>query len=226
MKNDASIILKRAGLALIIFGVVDICFMIYCILKGIGYASSFNIFAVIAGIYIYRGNVKTILFARFFLKLFIGAIIVVSLLLLFIIPIGLITAYMQIYTAQAVLSISASVAITMFLIWVVNLLDADSVSDMIAGKGSNTKSIWHRKATGYVVGSVLVLILGLLISIMSMGDTSKRAVMEAKRITGQGYNYYVTSISTSHSSGKVVHNASVTAYNSHEIKDVDVEWSN
>ena len=39
-------ILHRVGLALIVFGLLDIGLMIYCIFNGVSYSSSFNIFAV------------------------------------------------------------------------------------------------------------------------------------------------------------------------------------
>ncbi len=43
-------ILKRVGLVLIAVGLCDIIFMIYCVSQGQSYSSSFNIFAVIAGV--------------------------------------------------------------------------------------------------------------------------------------------------------------------------------
>ena len=49
-------ILARVGEVLLIVGVLDIGAMIYCIMKGISYASSFNIFAVWLGILLIRGS--------------------------------------------------------------------------------------------------------------------------------------------------------------------------
>src|SRR5258705_5682168 len=60
MNNDLTYlpILKRVGLVLIIVGVIDVGWMIYCIVHRIGYASSFNIFAIIAGIFLIRGSLR------------------------------------------------------------------------------------------------------------------------------------------------------------------------
>jgi hypothetical protein len=54
----ASHILKRVGAVLIIVGILGICWMIYCIENRISYFSSFNIFALIAGFFLYRGSLR------------------------------------------------------------------------------------------------------------------------------------------------------------------------
>ena len=54
--TDHRAILKRVGLALVVFGIADIAFMIYSVTKGQSYSSSFNIFAVIAGVFLIRGS--------------------------------------------------------------------------------------------------------------------------------------------------------------------------
>jgi len=45
-------ILRNVGWALLWLGVVDVGVMIYCIANNIGYSSSFNIFAIIAGVFL------------------------------------------------------------------------------------------------------------------------------------------------------------------------------
>lgn len=62
--------LKQIGSVLIVLGLLDICWMIYCISHNISYASSFNFFAVIAGIFLYRGNAKTAAIAAWFSAFF------------------------------------------------------------------------------------------------------------------------------------------------------------
>ena len=62
--------LKQIGSVLIVLGLLDICWMIYCISHKISYASSFNFFAVIAGIFLYRGNAKTAAIAAWFSAFF------------------------------------------------------------------------------------------------------------------------------------------------------------
>ena len=57
---------RTAGMALLIVGIIDIGIMIYCIANEIHYSSSFNIFAVIAGILLIRGGVKSARIIRWF----------------------------------------------------------------------------------------------------------------------------------------------------------------
>jgi hypothetical protein len=54
--DEARRILHRVGLALFAFGLLDIAVMIYCLANAVSYSSSFNIFAVISGIYPWRGH--------------------------------------------------------------------------------------------------------------------------------------------------------------------------
>jgi hypothetical protein len=54
--DETRSILHRVGLGLVVFGLLDIGVMIYCIANGLGYSSSFNIFAVISGVYVWRGH--------------------------------------------------------------------------------------------------------------------------------------------------------------------------
>ena len=54
--DDCRTVLKRVGVALIVFGAIDIGVMMYCIAHQISYSSSFNLFAVISGIYLWRGH--------------------------------------------------------------------------------------------------------------------------------------------------------------------------
>jgi hypothetical protein len=49
-------ILRRVGISLIAFGLFDIGVMVYCIINRINYFSSFNIVAVLAGIFVWRDH--------------------------------------------------------------------------------------------------------------------------------------------------------------------------
>ena len=58
--------LARVGLVLVVIGVIDIAVMIYCIVNGIRYSSSFNIFAVVLGVMLVRGNLRAASVVSFF----------------------------------------------------------------------------------------------------------------------------------------------------------------
>jgi hypothetical protein len=59
-------ILRRVGGVLVAVGLVDIAWMIYCIVHGISYRSSLNLFAVIAGVLLLRGSLRTAANVRWF----------------------------------------------------------------------------------------------------------------------------------------------------------------
>jgi hypothetical protein len=73
-------ILRNVGWALLWLGVVDVGVMIYCIANNIGYSSSFNIFAIIAGVFLIRGSLKAARlvawFSAFLLSAFAGIALV------------------------------------------------------------------------------------------------------------------------------------------------------
>ncbi|MBV8249935.1 MAG: hypothetical protein JO200_15990 [Comamonas sp.] len=59
-------ILKRTGTVLLGVGLLDIALMVYCIVKSVSYSSSFNIFAVVAGIFLLRGSLRAAAIVRGF----------------------------------------------------------------------------------------------------------------------------------------------------------------
>ena len=61
---------RKVGIALLVIGILDIGYLIYSIINGFSYTSSFNIFAVVASIFLIRGNVIAALITRFFVTFF------------------------------------------------------------------------------------------------------------------------------------------------------------
>jgi uncharacterized protein YjeT (DUF2065 family) len=66
-------ILRRVGVVLLVIGVADIGWMVYCIVNDISYRSSLNLFAVIAGILLIRGNLRAAATIRWFGVFFVAA---------------------------------------------------------------------------------------------------------------------------------------------------------
>ena len=77
MHSDHLSVLRRTGLVLVIVGVLDIGLMIYAILSRTAYTSSLNIFAVIAGVFLLRGNMRAVRVVRFFALFFAAALVAV-----------------------------------------------------------------------------------------------------------------------------------------------------
>jgi hypothetical protein len=58
LSSDHLPLLKKAGLVLVIVGLMDIGLMIYAIASRVSYSSSLNVFAVVAGAFLLRGNLR------------------------------------------------------------------------------------------------------------------------------------------------------------------------
>ncbi|MGD0120501.1 MAG: hypothetical protein ABSD30_20725, partial [Candidatus Binatus sp.] len=119
-------ILRRVGLVLIVIGVLDVGLMIYCIVHRIGYGSSFNVFAIIAGIFLMRGSLRAAAtisrFAAFMLAGFLGIALVWPVFL----PPSLALAVMRFYPLRVLESMTALVALLAFLFWVVRQLTCET----------------------------------------------------------------------------------------------------
>jgi hypothetical protein len=87
--DEAHLILARVGLVLVSVGAIDIAVMIYCIMNAVHYSSSFNIFAVVLGILLVRGNLWAATVVRFFGALFTAGAIALIALVPFVQPISL-----------------------------------------------------------------------------------------------------------------------------------------
>ena len=108
---------RNAGIALLAIGVIDIGVMVYWIANEINYSSSFNIFAVGAGIFLIKGSVKTARIVRwlsvFFAIVFIGVIITTP----FTTPFGLILTQLKINTLSTVGLLAFGLVFIAILIW-------------------------------------------------------------------------------------------------------------
>src|SRR5579863_2450005 len=110
--------LKRVGWVLIVFGAIDIAYMVYCITHQINYRSSFNIFAVVGGVYLVKGNLRAVnliaWFAAFFLTGFAGLLVVLPI----VEPFGLWGTKFHIEPVQATVGLVIGVLIFVLIAWV------------------------------------------------------------------------------------------------------------
>jgi hypothetical protein len=223
--NDYRSIMKKVGIALIAIGTVDVAYMIYCIIHSIGYSSSFNIFAIIAGVYLYRGNLKSVRIISWFSAFLSSAFIGVMVLFPFFTPIDLMTTYIRLYPIAFIAYSFIAIALIIFLIWVYKTLNSEVILTAITQNNVDNKRLWRKPKNGFIFGGCLPVILAIIMSVSLFGETPEKAKIEAEKITGSGYKYSVTSWNINSTfGGKTFYRVNVTAYNDHEIKDVHVEW--
>lgn len=216
ISDEVRQILHRVGLALVVFGLLDIGVMIYCIVNGISYSSSFNLFAVISGIYVWRGHpwyVKWVTRAAGFYAAGFSTMVPMALILF---PVDLGALELRLHPSTVIVGAVATVGVVAFLIWVYGELRR---APMLAGytvAGYSPGPFWVAPLSG----ATLILGAGVLIIVLMHGDAEQRAIGLATVKTGPGYHYFVTNLSYAGDRGT----AEVLAYDDRVIKSVQVEW--
>jgi len=223
--NDYRQSLRVVGIVLIVVGFLDIGWMIYCIANGESYSSSFNIFAVIAGILLIRGGLRTARVVAFFTAFMLSGFIGVLLVLPLIMPFDLVLACLKVYPASFGCYLLLAVFILALLGWIYSRLTAPLVTAAIVEKYPRYASFWRRPRNGFVVGALLVIVLVVVVGFMLHGASGQRACAEAKLKVGDRYKYCVSSLSMQSSGGRTHVAALVVAYNQKDIKRVEVQWN-
>jgi len=134
-------ILRRVGVVLIVVGVIDVGWMIYCVVHSIRYSSSFNIFAIIAGIFLMRGSLRAAAlisrFVAFMLAGFLGMVLLWPVFL----PPGLALAALRIYPLRFLTSPAFVAFVLGLLFWVLRQLRREAVLEAIAAATGKTLSL-------------------------------------------------------------------------------------
>jgi len=223
--NEHEAILKKVGIALIVVGLLDISFMVYCIINEISYSSSFNIFAVIAGILLYRGGLKTAKVVTFFSAFFLTGIGGVIFIFPLFIPPDLLLTQIKLNPLSSAGYFVFVLFFLIFLTWVLKSLTTPAIHEAMDNKGINPKSFFSRPRSGVLCGLLLLAILGGTLPLLLKGETAERAKIEAQKKVGDGYKLAVSTINVSSNfNGKTNVYAVVTAYNDNEIKQVEVQF--
>lgn len=215
---DYRAILKRVGIALIVFGLIDIAFMIYTVSEGRSYSSSFNVFAVIAGIFLFRGSLAAARlvtrFSAFMLAAFFGAIF---LLLPFLQPPGLMLIQARLDPVATLSAWLIAIVGLTLIAWTYRQLRSVAVLEALKTSGRPTSP----PKVAFGLGLVLAIVLAAVLFLAFKGATGDKAVELAREKLGHDYNYAIQSFQLSGDRRSAV----VAAYNDHEVKYVPVEWS-
>ncbi len=223
--KDYRTVLRKVGWVLIAGGLIDIGFMIYCIASGMSYSSSFNIFSVVAGVFLLRGSLKAARiiswFMAFFIAGFTGALIVMP----FLFPFDLLVAYIRLATASAVAGIVFVPVLMAVLVWIYRNPTSAVVREAMDEDQLDYTSFWRSPARGFWIGGCIPLFLIVFLGLLMGGATADQVKQKAAAQMGVGYKFHLKSLNmSSGTGGKHVH-AVVTAYNTDAIKDIVVEWS-
>jgi len=211
---------QKVGIALLVIGIMDIGYMIYSIFNGFSYTSSFNIFAVVAGIFLIRGNLIAALITRFFVTFFAALVFGIVILYFYLTPIDLIMVQIKLQSTSILsfaLILSCVIAI---LIWMcIQFSTSESIQAFIGGgyKLSVPKLI---SFSAVAAGTLLMILIGVFFNFFYSSEVITKAVKSAQDQYGNNYQYHVTSFNIENDYGI----ATVIAYNNEAIKTIEVEW--
>jgi hypothetical protein len=209
-------VLREVGLVVLIIGVADIAFMIYCIMNRLNYSSTLNIFAVVAGIFLMRGSLVATRIVTWFAAFLLAVFLAVLLVQLPLQPLDLLLTEIRLNPTNSLLIGGYGLVLLAALGWVYwRLRSAEVVEARVAAGYSPSPP-----RSAFVLGFALAAGLGIAFHFVMGGESAAKAIQIAASQTGPGYKYYVSSM---HSSNSTVH-AGVLAYNDHEVKSVEVEW--
>jgi hypothetical protein len=214
-------ILKRAGVVLLVIGLIDIGVMVYCIANSISYSSSVNIFAVFAGICLLRGNLRVAVVVRwiaiFLLVGFFGMLLVWPLIQ----PIDLTLTQWRLDPLGSLASLALMIFWLVLLLWLNRELGSAPVLEARAAAGRKPRDMRIPAAVG--VGTVVTIVV--LLNMLFGGESAAKAEAMARQQFGPAYRYHISSmhIGTSSTGTRVA--ATVTAWNEKEIKTVSFSWS-
>ncbi|MBE9126587.1 MULTISPECIES: hypothetical protein [unclassified Coleofasciculus] len=209
-------ILQRVGIVLIAVGILDIAYMVYCISQDQSYSSIFNILAVVAGVFLFRGSLRAVPIVTCFAAFMISNFVSVFILLPFLKPAELWAIEFHLDPVDLSMSLLVRITLIALLCWVYTQLRAApvvSASFKYAHSASTPK-------LAFILGVALVVLPVGIMHFTRGGAAGAKAVEVARAKYGQDYKYHVTAMGWSN--GNV--QAHLTAYNEQEIKPVQVEW--
>jgi hypothetical protein len=213
-------ILRRVGIVLLVIGLIDVGVMVYCIVNRRSYSSSFNLFAVIAGIFLMRGGLRTAALVRWFSVFMLSGLLAVAVVAPFLQPLDLSLTELRVNPGSFVIGSIFYFFVLGILCWVARQLGLESVQVAITKAGVKGRDVRYAIAAG--VG--LALLLGITIPIISNGESAKRANLIAQQEVGPGYQFHVSSIRISSVGNKTSASGVVTAWNHQEVRSVPFHW--
>lgn len=209
-------ILKRVGIVLIAVGILDIAYMVYCISQSQSYSSTLNISAVVAGVFLFRGNLRAVFLVTWFAAFMLFNLVSDFILLPFLKPAELWAIEFRLDAIALCRSLLLTITLITLHFWIYTQLRAASVvsASFKSGHSASTPKL------AFILGVALVVLPVGMMHFIRGGATGAKAVEVARTQYGEGYKYHLTGMGWSN--GYV--QASLTAYNTQEIKSVQVEW--
>ena len=224
--------LKKVGAILIAIGILDIGICAYVVSRNESYSSSL-LFALIAGIFVYRANPRAVRVVSWLSVLAATTLTAFSVFGLIVQPWGLTVAYFRLHPWSLIWTDLWGLLSIAVLLWVSTEL---SRKEMVAYSHKDNKNPTPYR---YLVVAGLVFALGGVWSmhVMRSGAGGQYVLSVAKQQFGEEFDYHITSmrhyvgrtLTTSSSAPSIdqTHeaiDARVVLWNDEEIKQVPIHW--
>lgn len=213
-------ILKRTGAVLLAVGLLDVAVMVYCIVNGVSYSSSFNIFAVIAGIFLLRGSLRAASIVRWVAVFLLATFAALVLVWPFMQPMDLTLTQVRLSPLSAATSLGVLVLVSALLLWLYRELGQPPVLAARAAAGRKARDMRVPATAGVGV----VVALGIFLALLLGGESASKAKALAEQQLGTAYRYHVSSMNIAKNSQGTFVAGIVTAWNEKEIRNVPVKW--
>jgi len=220
MDTQYASILKRVGTILVVVGLIDIAVMIYCIANRISYSSSFNIFAVVAGVFLLRGSLRAASIVRWFSVFMLAAFLASILAWPFMQPVNLTLTQLRLNPGSSLATVAFMAFVLGLLFWLARELGRKPIQDARANAGKKERDM----RIPAVAGVGLVVALAIVLPLMLNGETASHAKSIAEQQVGSGYRFHVSSLNVAKSNQGTFVSGVVTAWNDREIRDIPVHW--
>jgi hypothetical protein len=195
--------------------------MVYCMVNGISYSSSLNVFAVVAGVFLVRGSLAAASLVRWFSVFSLAVLCALALAWPVLQPFDLTLTQVRVSPSASALSVLVVAAAIGLFAWLQRQLGKPPVLAATLAAGRKVRSMKFPA----VAGLVLVALAAIVFPLMLSGEAGNKARAIAQGQLGAGYKYHVTSMSFSSTSSGTSGSARVIAWNEREVRVVPVEWS-
>lgn|GEM_PF-4262921 len=206
------VILDRASRLLIGVGLADSCVLACCLVMGLNYPSPLNLFALLGGLLVRRGNLNVSIAVAWYAALLAGGVASGLALVGLWMPWGLTRVMFKLHWARMGFQYLLPLCDAAFLVWVFGRLRSRTIREAIAAGGQAPSGWRGRPALGFACGALswAALVLMLIGGTFSGQQT---AVAQARKALPGDYAYFAIQFS----GGPERFNAVVAAYNDHEL---------
>lgn len=207
--------LRKAGLALIVFGCVDSVACVLRVARDFGTTAGVGIFAIVAGVLVYRESQKAARLSVIGASFFLGGLLALPVSFPLTYPLRLLWLKARLAPGEAVVA-----ALVMALALATCVAVLYWLTRVPLGKVRGFSPRAYRTIAA-AVGAALSLVSAIVFSVwIDDSGPFRRAIAEARAQVGPGYSFRVQTLNAKDGRGR----AKVVAYTDTELRTVTVRW--